>query len=124
LYKKLTGQFSIFLNRQHEGVANAKKILLALNYGKNLIYKILNIINSHDTTEQAMPSEDTIVKDADKLWRYSEIGLLIDIQRFKSQPSPYLKYLRTADNSWFLTEEGKKITIHEIQWREKEALSK
>jgi HD superfamily phosphodiesterase len=114
------------LRRKHEikGVAIAKKILLALNYDQNLIYRILNIIDGHDTTPQAKSLEDAIVKDADKLWRYSEIGLLIDIQRFKSQLSPYLKYLRTAVDKWFLTEEGKKIAIHELQLREKETLSK
>lgn len=113
------------LRRKHEieGVGIAKKILFALNYEKNLIYKILNIIDGHDTTQQAKSPEDAIVKDADKLWRYSEIGLLIDIQRFKSQLSPYLKYLQTAVDNWFLTGEGKKIAIHELQSREKEILS-
>lgn len=114
------------LRRKHEieGVAIAKKILLALNYDQNLIYKVLNIIDGHDTTQHVKSSEDAIVKDADKLWRYSETGLLIDIQRFKSQLPPYLKYLRIAVDDWFLTEEGKKIATHELQLREKETLSK
>jgi HD superfamily phosphodiesterase len=112
------------LKRKHEteGVAIAEKILLALNYEQLLIDGILNIIDGHDTTQQAKSPEDAIVKDADKLWRFSEIGFLIDIERFESQPIPYLKYLQDAVGKWFLTETGKQIAGDELHMREKEIM--
>jgi hypothetical protein len=112
------------LKRKHEieGVAIAEKILLELNYEPNLIHRILSIIDGHDTTLQAKSPEDAIVKDADKLWRFSETGFLIDVKRFKSQPIPYLRYLQTAVDEWFLTEQGKKIAIAELHMRESELM--
>jgi hypothetical protein len=112
------------LKRKHEieGVAIAEKILLELDYEQNLIYRILSIIDGHDTTQQAKSPEDAIVKDADKLWRFSETGFLIDIQRFKSQPVPYFKYLQAAVDEWFLTAQGKKIAITELHMRESELM--
>jgi hypothetical protein len=112
------------LKRKHEieGVVIARKILLALEYHSRVIDSILNIIDGHDTTHRAKSPEDAIVKDADKLWRFSEIGFLIDIERFESQPIPYFKYLQAAVGKWFLTETGKQIAGDELHMREKEIM--
>jgi hypothetical protein len=104
------------LKRKHEseGVAIAEKILSDLNYERKLTFMIFDIIDGHDTTKRAKSPEDAIVKDADKLWRFSETGFLIDVQRFKWQPVLYFKYLQTSLEEWILTERGKKIAIAEL----------
>ena len=61
------------LNRRHEveGVKIAQKILQKLNYDGLKIIKILEIIDGHDSRTTSVSLNDMIVKDADKLWRYT-----------------------------------------------------
>lgn len=110
------------VRRKHEveGVLIANKILKNLKYGEGLIEVILNIIDGHDTTESARSAEDAIVKDSDKLWRYSEIGFSIDVKRFKVQPLSHLKDISDSVDRWFLTHEGRRLAIHEANLRKLE----
>ena len=112
------------IKRKHEveGVAIARKILMDLDYEPDLIGPILHIIDGHDTTLHAKSPEDAIVKDADKLWRFTNIGFFIDIQRFEAPPHPYLKYLQKALHEWFLTETGSQIAGIELNMRKKELM--
>ena len=98
------------LRRRHEteGALIANNILKNLKYKDNLRKKILNIIDGHDTTVGARSVDDAIVKDSDKLWRYSETGFGVDHKRFGLQPLPYLEFLSDHVDKWFLTQEGKK----------------
>jgi hypothetical protein len=65
------------LTRQHEleGVKFAQNILRGLNYDSELIKKITDIIDGHDTTKHARSIDDTLLKEADKLWRYTPHGI-------------------------------------------------
>ena len=112
------------IKRKHEveGRVIAREILRDLDYEPHRVDSILNIIDGHDTTLHAKSPEDAIVKDADKLWRFSDVGFLIDIQRFESPPLPYFKYLQKAIGEWFLTETGRQIAGIELQMREKELM--
>jgi hypothetical protein len=64
------------LRRLHEveGVAIAEKILSELGYNEHLSKQICEIIDGHDTTKEARSLNDSIVKDADKLWRFTRHG--------------------------------------------------
>jgi HD superfamily phosphodiesterase len=70
------------ITRLHEteGVKIARGILDAVNYAAAETTQILEIIDGHDTRKQAISLNDQIVKDADKLFRYSKKGFRIDIQ--------------------------------------------
>lgn len=65
------------LRRQHEieGAKIAGEILLSLDYSANRISKIAGIIDGHDTRKESLSIEDSLVRDADKLWRYTPFGL-------------------------------------------------
>ncbi len=65
------------LRRQHEveGAAIARRILAELAFPTGDIDVIAEIIDGHDTRNEAMSTEDAVVKDADKLWRYTRFGL-------------------------------------------------
>ena len=65
------------LRRQHEieGANIARKILQELDYSQADIDQICNIIDGHDTRKESYSIEDSLVRDADKLWRYTEFGL-------------------------------------------------
>jgi|APEBP8051072266_1049373.scaffolds.fasta_scaffold00170_55 Predicted HD superfamily hydrolase involved in NAD metabolism len=64
------------LQRDHEiaGVEIGREILSRLNLGLN-DGAILGIIDGHDTTKVARSPEDRLVKDADKLWRFTPHGV-------------------------------------------------
>lgn len=65
------------LQRQHEieGVIIAKDILHDLGFDESIIKEITDIIDGHDTNKEARSLNDTIVKDSDKLWRYTAHGV-------------------------------------------------
>lgn len=64
------------LQRDHElaGVEIGRGILARLNLGLDDA-AILAIIDGHDTTRHARSPEDMLVKDADKLWRFTPHGV-------------------------------------------------
>ena len=63
---------------EEEGAVIAREILLQVAYDKEKIRKILGIIDGHDSRKAALSLNDRIVKDADKLWRYSKEGFYIE----------------------------------------------
>jgi len=65
------------LRRQHEteGVRIATEILQKMGYADDRITAITNIIDGHDTVKTSASIEDSLVRDADKLWRYTPFGL-------------------------------------------------
>ena len=65
------------LLRQHEveGARIASEILSLCGYSGDLVAEVTAIVDGHDTHEGARSIEDAIVRDADKLWRYTPFGL-------------------------------------------------
>lgn len=86
-----------------EGVKIAGEILSELNYPKDKIHEILDIIDGHDTRPEAFSLNDKIVKDADKLWRFTPIGVDIDYARFGIERLSYVNYLEDRTKDWFFT---------------------
>ena len=107
------------LNRMHEveGVKIAGDILKKVNYKADRIEEILKIIDGHDSRKEANTLNDRIVKDADKLWRYSKEGFYIDIERFDQTFKEGLNRLRSNINKWFLTNYAKELAIEELENR-------
>ena len=92
-----------------EGVKIAGKILEDLYYDREKILEILSIIDGHDTRKQALSLNDRLVKDADKLWRFTPIGIDIDHVRFNIPRDRYMKWLATRIDDWFFTPEAGKM---------------
>ena len=65
------------LRRQHEteGVRIATEILAELGWTAEQIRPVIMIIDGHDTRKTSHSLNDSLVKDADKLWRYTPFGL-------------------------------------------------
>ncbi len=63
------------LNRIHEreGGAIARRVLQSLNYNPPWIERISFLIDRHDSGDQADSLEEKVLKDADKLWRFSPL---------------------------------------------------
>ena len=111
------------LNRTHEeeGVRIAAEILAQAQYDQEKISEILKIIDGHDSRKKALSLNDQIVKDADKLWRYTRKGFEIDNRRFEETVTEGLNRLRKYANRWFFTRTAYRIAQDELIEREKEA---
>jgi HD superfamily phosphodiesterase len=107
------------LARVHEaeGAKIARAILKDLQYPSQKIGEICRIIRGHDTRKKPVSRNDRIVKDADKLWRYSQKGMAVDLDRFRMLRSIYLDFLEKMINEWFLTSTAKEIAKREIVLR-------
>ena len=92
-----------------EGVTIAGRILSDLNYDRDKIPEILSIIDGHDTRKQALSLNDQLVKDADKLWRFTPAGVDIDHDRFGIPRHRYMEWLVTMIDDWFFTPEARKM---------------
>ncbi len=98
------------LTRQHEleSVAIAEKELPKLGFDNQQIEKIFSLIDGHDTTKNARSLEDSIHKDADKLWRYTPHGNRIIGEWFEIEPNEVLDILENFVLPTFLTDFGQK----------------
>lgn len=110
------------LNRSHEmeGVKIAESILKKVDFKIAKMNQILEIIEGHDSRKEAISLDDMIVKDADKLWRYSKSGFYIDIKRFGESFDEGLDRLRGNLPKWFFTAAAKEIAAEKLNRREKE----
>jgi HD superfamily phosphodiesterase len=104
------------LRRIHEveGVKLTRHILRQVRYSPVKTAEILDIIDGHDSRPLAISDSDKIVKDADKLFRFTAAGLAIDVERFRQNRESYLKWLSCQIDSWFFTETGKRLARLEL----------
>jgi CRISPR/Cas system-associated endonuclease Cas3-HD len=96
------------LTRQHEleGVIIAENILYNLGYPSVIIEKITAIIDGHDTTKIARSLNDALMKEADKLWRYTPHGVETIQGWFNISASEVLDILEGFVLPTFLTDNG------------------
>lgn len=92
-----------------EGARIAGEILRSLDYDPNKIMEIVSTIDGHDSRRQALSLNDAIVKDADKLWRYTPAGVEIDHTRFRSTREDHLSMLERSVDKWLFTDGAKEM---------------
>lgn len=104
------------LRRIHEveGVKLAREILQQVNYDPVKTAEILEIIDGHDSRSHAISDSDKIVKDADKLFRFTSTGLAIDSERFRQSRESHLQWISGQIDSWLFTETGKRLAWMEL----------
>jgi HD superfamily phosphodiesterase len=109
-------------NRVHEveGARIAGDILRKVDYPEEKILEIQEIIKGHDSRKEALSLNDSIVKDADKLWRYSQIAFQVNGDRFGLNLEEGIKRLRRNLEPWFLTKSGKRMAKEAIERRVKD----
>jgi HD superfamily phosphodiesterase len=97
--------------RRHEteGAKIAVKTLSTLGFPQNNIDEIVKIIDGHDTRREAISLNDQLVKDADKLWRFTPTGVQIDHKRFGLALDQHLAFLDRVVEQWLFTSEAKKM---------------
>ncbi|MEM9954862.1 MAG: HD domain-containing protein [Chloroflexota bacterium] len=97
------------LRRQHEleGVRIASEILQSLGYAENIIDAVSAIIDGHDTRKESHSIEDAIVRDADKLWRYTDFGLETLAEWFDFTTEQQMELLAQWIETRFFTDVGR-----------------
>ncbi len=115
-------ELAVRIKHQEEGVKLARRILEKVNYNKELVGPILEIISQHDTREGFFSKEDGIMRDADKLWRFSKIGFNADARRAKiDHKDLYNRYVKRIEDDGFLySKEAKRIAKNELNKRKEE----
>ena len=110
------------LNRIHEleGAAIARRILESLNYNPHWVDRITFLIGRHDSGEQADSPEERVLKDADKLWRFSPVGFWKEIERQGLDQEELHRFLSVRYRAWFFTPTAVKLAEEELRDRGKE----
>lgn len=77
--KQAIGPNAIYpeLQRGHElaGMAIARDVLGQLRWPADRVQRVVDIVDGHDTRRHALSLEDALMKDADKLWRFTPHGI-------------------------------------------------
>lgn len=104
------------LRGQHEkqGARIAGDILNKLNYDPDKAEEIVAIIDGHDSREVPLSLNDKLVKDADKLWRFTLEGVEIDHRRFGFTWEDFLVWLEKQIDGWMNTPEAKQIARQQL----------
>jgi len=110
------------LNRIHEreGAAIARRVLQSLNYNPKWIERIAILIERHDSGDQADSLEEKLLKDADKLWRFSPLGFWKEIERQGLDQDELHRFLSVRYRAWFFTQTAVKLAEKELRDRGKE----
>lgn len=87
---------------QEAGVKISEKILEEVGYQKQYIDTIIEIVSQHDTRNLFFCTEDGIVRDADKLWRFSLRHWEIYYSKIDPKDA-YSRLLRAIKNSSFFS---------------------
>ena len=82
-----------------------------------MIDEIVTIILGHDSRLEALSLNDAIVKDSDKLWRFSKEALVIEPKWFGVDPAERVEWLKHQIDGWFFTETAKKLAREEHKLR-------
>jgi len=119
---RATGEKARKLNRIHEveGAGIAQELLLKLDCDALTISKIVKIIERHDSGKKPCTLEEKIVKDADKLWRFSKIGYAHELKRQALTHEKRYAFLSKNIDNWFFTKTAKTLAEKELQERDRE----
>jgi hypothetical protein len=74
---------------EREGVRMSREVLEKTHWPESVIAAVGEIIDGHDTRPQARSLNDRVVRDADKLWRFTVTGVAVACDWFKMTPRQY-----------------------------------
>ena len=71
------GRPDLVLQHEKEGARIATEVLSSLGRDPEIVRRVVDIIDGHDSRLVALSTDDAVVKDADKLWRVTPHGIQI-----------------------------------------------
>lgn len=97
-----------------EGCNIARELLPELGYDDEFIGKVTAIIDGHDTRLEHYSIEDALVRDADRLWRFTPTGIGLASGWFGKTPREYRDQLETGTYPELITEAAREIAAAEL----------
>ncbi|MBF0207099.1 MAG: HD domain-containing protein [Oligoflexia bacterium] len=93
-------------NRLHEieGAKMAQEFLTKINYPPNKTAEIVKTIDGHDSRQEALSINDSIVLDADKLSRYTPECFSMFCNKFNINENDFLQFLEKYSSIWFFNQ--------------------
>jgi HD superfamily phosphodiesterase len=106
-------QSDIRFLHEKEGVRLAREVLENTGWPEDVIVAVTEIIDGHDTRPHPRSLNDRLVRDADKLWRFTVTGVAVACDWFKMTPHQYADRLE-QQVSILETEAGRKMAAQEL----------
>ncbi len=97
-----------------EGCNIARELLPDLGYDDEFITKVTDIIDGHDTRLEHHSIEDAIVRDADRLWRFTPTGIGLASGWFGKTPREYRDQLETGTYPELITDKARELATAEL----------
>jgi hypothetical protein len=79
-----------------------------------VVEEVVAIIDGHDSRLQALSRNDELVKDADKLWRYTESAVRICHRWMKLTTDAYIEWVGSEIDAWFFTDAARGLARREL----------
>jgi hypothetical protein len=110
------------LNRVHEieGALIAGQLLKTLDYDPVVTTQITEMIEHHDSGNDPSSLEEKILKDSDRLWRYSPLGFWKERERQDLPPLELYRHLENRRQGWFFTKTALSLSEKELKNRAEE----
>ncbi len=112
----------IRFEHERHGCDIAREVLPGLGYDDEFIERVTAIIDGHDTRQVSHSLEDSLVRDADRLWRFTATGIALASGWFGLSPAEYARRLRSEIIPELLTDAA--VQMAEAELARAEALLK
>lgn len=99
---------------ESEGVRLSREVLEQTGWPEHVIAAVGEIIDGHDTRPEPRHLNDRLVRDADKLWRFTVTGVSVACDWFKMNPHQYADRLEASGLQQLETEAGLKMATEEL----------
>lgn len=94
----------IRFEHERQGCLIAREVLPPLGYAEEFVERVVTIIDGHDTRPESKSLEDSLVRDADRLWRFDYAGIALAAGWFGLDPATYADRLETEIMPELLTD--------------------
>ncbi len=123
---RVSGKEAERLNRIHEieGAVIAGRLLEGLNVDPIVIGRITGMIQRHDSGNHPESLEEKLLKDSDKLWRFSGFGFWNEIERQGLEPLELYHFLEARRPAWFFSSTALSLAEEELKARAREIAEK
>ncbi|QWT24465.1 HD domain-containing protein [Subtercola sp. PAMC28395] len=108
-------QAQIRYEHEFKGCDIAREVLPGLGFDDDFVQRVTAIIEGHDTRAESYSIEDTLVRDADRLWRFTTAGIALASGWFFQTPTEYCQRLRKIVIPELITDAALQMATEELQ---------
>ena len=100
---------------EHQGCEIAREVLPPLGYSNDFVERVTAIIDGHDTRPFAYSLEDALMRDADRLWRFDQVGIALASSWFGTDPTSYVDRLRIEIVPELISQAGYEMALADLE---------